>query len=248
MNPFVILGTQRTGTTLLATCLNNHPDVVCLGEVFKKFKPKSRVDVNDSGYLFYREATALRQVAHLLCRGWLIARYLDELYSRKGAAAVGFKLMFNHLRQSGAIRRYLQRQKPKAVNVYRRNVLKTLVSNEVARATGVYHATATVSHTKVILPIETLLPRLQRLEDEKECWVRLLGDSLPLIRVAYEDFVSHRSEESEKLLKFLGLRHHDLQSDLRKVNPDRLEDVIGNYDEVRAALTGTSFAQWLGEP
>jgi len=32
---FVLFGIQRTGTTLLYTLLDNHPSVVCFGEVFQ---------------------------------------------------------------------------------------------------------------------------------------------------------------------------------------------------------------------
>lgn len=250
--PFVILGTNRTGTTLIATSLNSHPEVVCHGEAFKTFLPRAPVDVDDSGYLRYRQESLSRRLGHYVSRRLVVRAYLDRLY-RPGPApeftcrAVGFKLMFNQLRQSREIFAYLQRNSIRAINVYRENSLKTWVSRLTARASGVFHASGSVQGAPVVVPLDDLIQRLERIEAEKNAWVSLVGDRLPLMRVCYESFVADQAGEAESMLRFVGVACLPLHSPLRKVGEDRLQDAIANYDEVAQALRGMPYERFLVE-
>jgi LPS sulfotransferase NodH len=126
-------------------------------------------------------------------------------------------------------------------------VLKTLVSRLSARSSGVFHATIAAARQKVVVPTETLLQRLQALESEKNLWVQHLGNRLPMIRISYEGFVADPESRSAQLLRFLDVAHAPLKSTLVKLNPERLEDVVENYLEVKAIVTGSAFESYLNE-
>ena len=66
------------------------------------------------------------------------------------------------------------------------------------------------------------------------------------IEVFYEDLRQSRDQEIERILQHLGL-HSDipLTSNLLKLNPDKLEDILQNYAEVAVALRGTEFERYL---
>lgn len=248
MRRFVILGTQRTGTTLVSTSLNSHPQVKCLGEAFKAFMPRGEVDVEDSGYRRYWRASLWRHCTHYAQRRRSVRTFLDELYGGTQYAAIGFKLMFNQLKQAPAILDYFEEHAVRAVNVYRENILKTMVSRLSARATGVFHATERKARPKVTIPIAGLIERLARLEEDQIRWRELVGERLPMMRVSYEEFVRDSDARGRQVLEFIGVTPQPLASQLFKLNPDRLRDIVENYDEIAAALAATAFARYLSEP
>ena len=84
---FVLLGIQRTGTTLLDTLLRSHPAVVSRGEVFlaaqHRWPALHRIKAPQRH--FYRHVLArspLDQLRHALpaWRGGLLRRYLEDLH------------------------------------------------------------------------------------------------------------------------------------------------------------------------
>ena len=245
MSRFVVLGTQRTGTTLLVTSLANHPEILCFGESFKAFRPKSNVDTRDSGYLTYRKQHLSKRIGHYFWRRRVIEKFLDELYTAESRAAVGFKLMFNQVRNNDSIVAYLVANGVKAINVYRSNVLKTLVSRLSAQSSGVFHATQVATRQKVVVPTGSLLQRLQKLELEKDCWVRHLGNRLPMMRISYEGFVADPDLCGAQVLQFLGVTKIPLKSPLAKLNPDNLQDIVENLAEVKSVIAGSPFEAYL---
>src|SRR5215212_5764909 len=93
---FVIVGTQRTGTTLIRTSLDSHSDLICSGEVFKGGRrPYKELD----GYWAYCRATPFNRVRHYVARKRNVREFLSRLLSREGAEAIGFKLMHSHARR-----------------------------------------------------------------------------------------------------------------------------------------------------
>jgi hypothetical protein len=86
---------------------------------------------------------------------------------------------------------------------------------------------------------------LDHIKEEITQWERL-AENNPYEVVSYEAFVANREDELNKALGFLGLDYNTtMGSELRKINPDNLRDVIDNYDEVVSTLTGTRYEQYL---
>lgn len=248
---FVILGTQRTGTTLVRTSLNSHPDILCCGEVFLLGKrPYSKAD----GFWSYSRLNIRNRVRALLSPKKAAADYLDQLYSRPGYAAIGFKLMLGHCLKRPHIWPLLLDKNTKFILVRRRNSLKTLVSRRSASESGVYHISRTLSVGSAVddwqargvkLDPTTIIEELDAISRELDAWrTRLTGD-IPQIEVVYEDYTRDVGGENERILDFLGVRQLPLTSDLKKVNPDDLGQSIMNYDEVALALKDTRYQEYL---
>jgi hypothetical protein len=47
------------------------------------------------------------------------------------------------------------------------------------------------------------------------------------------------------ICRFLGVPEHPMQSKLVKVNPERLQDFVENYDELARAVANSEFAAML---
>lgn len=242
--PFMVLGSQRTGSTLIRTSLDHHPRLKCSGEVF--LFPG---DGEDS-YPRYLSASTARTILHYLWRSRPVFSFLDLLYSRPGYDAVGFKFMYSQARWAPyrvpMVLDYARRHKVRIIHVTRANVLKTYISRVTSKATGIYHSEAgKVEREPVKLPVESLIRDLEKIQKEDERWEqRLLRYTC--IKVVYEDFVNSTAAESRRLLSFLGIDEETvLFSPHQKVNPDSLEQVVSNYEQVYALLNSSAFAWCL---
>jgi uncharacterized protein YqeY len=64
--------------------------------------------------------------------------------------------------------------------------------------------------------------------------------------LSYEDLVRDKDEELKKIQSFLNVNQADnLTSDLVKINPDSLAEVIENFGEISDVLSGTPYEKFL---
>jgi LPS sulfotransferase NodH len=247
---FIIAGTQRTGTTLLRTSLSSHPRIACHGEVFKLGKSPYALP---GGYWDYSRQTALRRLGAALRPQHSFRDYLDQLYGRRDRSAVGFKIMLNQCASRPFLWPLICEYRVKAILVTRRNVLKTLVSRRTAATTGVYHvspslpvktAVADWTAQPVRLDPESLLEDLEKISNETIEWKRRL-QNCEFMELIYEEYVKDQPNWNSRVLDFLGAPRHELSSDLRKVNPDELDSLVSNFDEIAGIVRKSRWSSCL---
>lgn len=248
MSKFAIVTTQRTGTTFFLTCLDSHPQIQCAGTIFpqvNKFK-FFRFDRKGSVYHRYRNNSLRRQLMHWFQRRQSVYNCLNDQYHQSnGVSALGFKVSYNHMESYPAIVTWLREHEIKIIHFVRHNLLKRYVSQATMRARGLAHSTKTVQPVKVRLQIGKLEKELARRVRIVEKYRRTFIDG-PYLEVSYESFVANREAETRRILQFLDIdRFMPLASDLKKLNPDSLEDIIENYEEVALVLKGTSYEKYL---
>jgi LPS sulfotransferase NodH len=248
---FVLLSTQRSGSTWVVDMLNSHPRVVAYTELFihgasTRTKWAGEKDV-DFWQVVLKQAGPPRS---RLKRTRLLWRYLGQVYrDRPGVDAVGFKLMYSQLRVSKPLVPALVLRRVRIVHLIRRNALDVVLSKEAGAARGSLHAPAgeEVRTVTVHLPTANLLERLAAHEQDVErAQARFRRLRLPSLEVAYEDLVRDEQRGFAEIFDFLGVGETDaLSSSLQKLNPTSHAQVIENYDEVRELLTGTRFEPQL---
>lgn len=243
MTKFIIVSTQRTGSTFFRTSLDSHPDICCAGESFLAHYKEP------NGYTAYLKGSLKRRAINLLARKSEVYSYLDELYSQLGYEAIGFKFMYAQAsrvpRRYPMVMRYVRDHGVCVIHLVRSNSLRVLVSRYRLRASGVSRSRTAVSADSVIIPTKSLCRDLEILELEKQRWNRVL-EEFPCLDVTYEQFVSQREQEVRRILKFLGADADvSLSSPLKKIGSDSLQDALGNYDEVERMLRGSRFERFL---
>ena len=69
----------------------------------------------------------------------------------------------------------------------------------------------------------------------------------PYLEITYERFFSDNFEEAERIFAFLGIERAKVESPkfLKKLNPDSLEDLIENYDEIAMILKEMPYQEFL---
>lgn len=235
----------RCGSTVLAEMLKQNPQIHWdseiyepQGELFHKYG--LRADASGPiGFLRRRIASADRP--HYGCEVKPYQARLVELPMGKLIESFG-ALGFTHF-----------------VLLERRNSLRKIVSSLIAIATQRWHVPAgtLVPLTRFRLDVNSvrteytdkpLLDFLRSYRDDmRDIEARLAGR--PVLKLTYEDDIEADPEVAyRKVCDFLGFNPVPTAVRLGRTTPFALHDVLENYDEVAAALSGTEFEWMLEQP
>jgi LPS sulfotransferase NodH len=250
MTRFVVLSTQRSGSTWVVDMLNSHPGVVTYSELFMH-GGEGAPNWGAEKDIPYWQTFTREEGGGRLARSFKLWRYLGRVYEeRPGIEAIGFKLMYSQLtRVARPLMPALWLRRARIIHLLRRNALDVVLSKEAGEARrGVLHAHSgeRVEAVRIRLRTDDLLDRMVAHDRQIEgARVRFKHVGVPYREVVYEDLVANEKEGFDSLFRFLGVEPQPVASSLRKVNPTSHEELIENYDEVRDALAGTEFAPLL---
>jgi LPS sulfotransferase NodH len=250
MTNFVVLSTQRSGSTWLVDMLNSHPRVLAQSELFMHGGEGHPKWGGDRDLLYWQTFIADKGGGRLARPYWLW-HYLGRAFAaRPGIDAVGFKLMYSQLtRISKPLMPALWLKRARIIHLIRRNALDVVLSKEAGAARdGVLHARdgQTVESVRLRLSPEDLLARMTAHERAVAgARVRFKRVGVPYQEVLYEDLVENEQAGFDALFRFLEVAPQRVSSSLQKVNPTAHKELIENYGEVRDALEGTPFAGQL---
>jgi len=201
----------------------------------------------------------------------IIERFLDKLYQDPSFSApwediadefyfkyhprtkldqekvVGFQLMYDQLIDYGFLQDWMINQNIAIIHLTRQNALKMLLSRLMAEKTGDYQTVSNKSaHRKIILDQQKVLKQLDAIVNEQEKMRRRFPDN-PYLEISYEQFFYNYGEESKKIFSFLKLENDktEFPEFLKKINPEFLEDLIENYEEIVKTLKGTPYQKFL---
>jgi LPS sulfotransferase NodH len=223
--PFIVLAHARTGSNMLLSMLRSHPSVLVRGEVFARVKPEA---IHPT-------------VVHTL---------QGRVPRRIGAA--GCKVFYYHPLgdRSGDLWRELDAISDlHVVHLRRRNVLRTIVSREIADQRDDWLQTrpqeaVPAARKRVVMTVEQVRNGVDRIEGlEREAVQRFANG--PLLEVGYEDLVSSPTQEFRRITDFLCVAPADPAGKTLRQNPEPLSALLVNYDELKAAFRGTNVEVWL---
>jgi LPS sulfotransferase NodH len=244
---FVVLSTQRSGSTWVVDMLESHPRVVAYSELFMhggEGKPKWGGEKDLPYWQTYSRGKSR------VTKPYLLWKYLGEAFrERPGIDAVGFKLMYSQLsRISRPLMPALWLKRVRIIHLIRRNALDVVLSKEAGAARGGrLHARDgnDVEQVRLNLDTDSLLRRMTLHERGiAGARVRFKKVGLPYTEVVYEDLAADENGFAD-LFEFLGVQPAPVESSLKKLNPTSHEELIENYSEVRDALQGTEYAAQL---
>jgi LPS sulfotransferase NodH len=246
--PFVVLATQRSGSTWVVDMLDSHPQVTAYGELMLSPEKDMMLPRDVEYFNQFLARTSARP--RFLVSHYLTLRFLDQVFSSSRADAVGFKLMYDNFFRNPELLGYLVRKRIRIIHVVRENLLDIAISRRAAKSKGVYHVWGDrqVEQVKVELDTAHLVGLLRSLDLQQRLarrWLPKLG--LSVCEASYER-LAHDRHRYATLLEFLQVddsRPEALTSNLNKVVRESHADVIVNYLDVRRVLTGTRFEPLL---
>ena len=243
---FVVLTQARTGSNMLVSMLDSHPGVKCFGEVFN---PDSSF-----GYENWLQKSSLRRVANKYIRDYNVEKYLDSLLAVRpedNTQAVGFKVIYpGQFDRWSNLRYYWRTYDYKIISLTRKNLVRKYVSSNIAYFDGVWSAQEhRVKRTSITVDVSDLLRSIERMET-----IYRLIDTLTVefrgIQINYEELSSNRDSVMREIFHFLEVQEFEvgaLKAKTVKQNPQRLNQLIENYDEVCSALRNTRYEWCLEE-
>jgi LPS sulfotransferase NodH len=256
---FILLATQRTGSSWVQEMLNSHPDVAVYNELFLQGAQGYPLwEPNDIEFAntFLQEKARTPMV--LTRRYWTI-KFLDRIFDQPSVQAAGFKLMYRQALSSPEVLPYVAVKRIAVIHLVRRNLLDVVISSKLAEASGIYHVAAdgrpplsegsqALTELKIRLEPAEVISRLTRLAREVRivsAWLKMTRT--PTCEVVYEELVADL-EGFGRILNFLGLEHEatsGLRSALQKRNVAPRSEVIENLEEIESRLSGTPFESFL---
>lgn len=227
---FVIVAAPRTGSNLLCTLLNSHPDVLCHHEIFNPRGIRYSLDWRQKGLHLgdIRERNARPQ------------EFLQRvLKMRQGHASVGFKWTLGQ--DEEILEDVLQDINTTKILLLRNNRIKTFVSQRIAELLDqweVYDADLlSAKRPMVHIDLEELRQHIKINNAFSERIEKYLVETEQRwAKVFYEDL--QKEKFHSYILRFLGLRISRLKSPSIKQNPTDLRKLVSNYTLLLDELEG----------
>ena len=219
---FAIVGNARTGSNFLLDGLKSSPAVRMYHEIFASH---NRTIGQDFDQIF---STVFQ-------------------YESRSTQIVGFKVFYNHLTDE-EWDKLVACKDLQVIHLIRRNRLRTVISLEIAFKTGQWTKAGKAGSSKekrITLDPVKLIGRLEQIE-EGEAATRSRFCDRQVLEIVYEDLVRSPNEVFASVGAYLGVDGIDPEKiRLRRQNPEQLQQLIVNYDEIESALNDTRYAEYL---
>lgn len=223
---FIILSRSRTGSNMLVSCFNSHPNVYCEGEIFSK--ADARV---------WRETLASvfdTQPRHVKAAGFKIF-----YYHAKGEAG---RPLWDELRGMKELR---------VIHLRRRNILRTIISRKLAgqndewlrRSDGCQGRGA---GQKLALDPAELAEGFRQTREWEQRGAEMFSGH-PMLDLCYEDFVVSPEAAFKPVTALLGVEYRTPVAETRKQNTAPLSALVVNYTELKSCFAGTEWAVFFDE-
>ena len=238
----VMLHTGRSGSSVLGDMLGRHPAIHWDGELFNyqlqlwRRRPKFRLP-------------------EAIC---LIERRMN-LFDKP---CYGFEILKTHL-QAGQMTNseFITALESLGIEQFilltRKNILRKIISNLVARQRGRWRVEAgeVLPITRIHVDVDKLRmasvkPLLDHISDMQKEYadLRSVLSSRRHLQLVYEDDVQRDPRRAyRKICEFLEVDYAELPVRHGRTTPQPLRQVIRNYDEVARLLSATEFGWMLGE-
>lgn len=238
MTPFAILGLQRSGTTFFRRALDDHPDIVCHGEIFRP----GRVST-------FPPPVGKDMMADKATRDADPVAYLDRLLSFYETGFVGFKLLLAH---SPPVLREICRRRYHLIALKRENALAKYSSLAIfmsMKGTGDRFkrpANEGPSAVKATF-VEADFDRYRT--DEAARWAALSPllerTRPPCLNLDYADIAW--GDGIGRALDFLGAARRPLDAGIVKQNSSDIISRFDNPEVVRDYLARHGLTRWSWE-
>lgn len=214
---YVILFQGRAGSTFLTEHMRSHPEIRALYEEF--------CDVpNDWD-------------AQL---DWMTNFYYSKPQNDR-VKVVGFKTKYTDIADLDLFANFVQDNGIKVIHLFRRNLVKLIVSviraDELRRRHGnsnLYHPEKKIG--RIHVDPREFKKHKKRIRIYRELKDYVDGLNVDVCRVNYEQLLHNLPGTLNRIWRFLGVSRHETEAEVMKNTPDRLEDAVANLDELRASF------------
>jgi hypothetical protein len=248
---YILLSRQRSGSTLLRSFINSHPDMIAFGELFY---PDSSPEFMAGYYHYWLQRIASDRSSIILEREplALLEKYLESLsgiIEFKQSIVVDVK--YSQAENIPNFFRFINERGCPVIHLVRGNVLATYISDLVLNqriATGQsIHGVNKLPSIKVTIDTGGLIKELDQRAYEHQYYLQRT-ESSKVLEVIYEDCTRSageqtvfREDQARRLCEFMSCDYVEMKSSLRKQGDKMLEDMVTNWSEVKEVLSNTKY-------
>jgi len=226
---FIVLSRGRSGSNLLKSYLNSHPNIKCRGELFRRLDGRNYREIFDSAFQ--------KQLPRIKALGFKLFYYHPEDDMDMGIWNI----------QEGLWMDLVNTQDLYVIHLKRRNLLRIILSAKIAHTNGVWLST---KKTNKVQPIVVDPKELLEKIEETNKW-HIIGDKVfnrqKVLNLYYENLTNQTEIEFKRITTFLNLPYHHPNTHLKKQNKGTLRDTIVNYDELKDVFNSTKWGYLLEE-
>lgn len=218
-----MLSSGRSGSTLLRQYLNCHPQICLYGELLEEENCRT-ISADSSELMTYISAslTSLRG----LFRFWPFLSY------------TGFKVFNEQLERTGIdISQLVKRlNNARVIVLYRRDLLETYVSLEIAFKNGCWYTEIGPNDVRVNIDWDRFI---QFADTERQRWqsgLKRVRGHKDVLFVTFEELTDNRDETMDRIFQFLNLSSCPVVAASIRQNPQRLQDKIENFGYIQQRM------------
>lgn len=242
MNNFIIVGTQRTGSSPLGAAIGLHPHVACGWEWTQRISPLRKISVARKGLAGDFSCLDTENKEHLgrICNPDIRLLGFRRLF--RSSAYWIFNPKFSPAlwcdRFNGHIAWLMKNPSIRIVHIVRKDNIAWLRSKVAAKVTGSYVGATYPEQMRFTVNVTEAIKRLQSKRWVDKCLSRL-KDTNPYLLVMYEDFAADNFKVAGDVLNFLGCDIELVLQDglqLQRQSIEEVDENIENYGELVDAL------------
>lgn len=223
---FFILTRPRTGSNLLLDYLNSNKGIFSRSEMFRNLCGKD-----------YR-------------------RILTKIFRRYPhyIKAVGFKIFYDHPFDSPQTSFWgdlAENKEIKVIHLVRENILRSFVSQKIAEKTNIWFK-KNVSKISLLgtndKSIKLTTKELQKEIEQTNKWQHEGEERFKehrILRISYEELIQNPDKTFLRVCNFLEVPFQKPNTSFKKQNPERLEELVENYQEIKDYFMNSEFASFF---
>tara|TARA_B110000238_G_scaffold201159_1_gene255376 strand:+ start:13144 stop:13908 length:765 start_codon:yes stop_codon:yes gene_type:complete len=217
---FIILSRSRSGSNLLVSYLDSHPNIHIRGEIFH----------------------TIGNASYLKKLSWFFKTMPDKF------KASGFKIFYYHPLDKdvpGLWDKLVSDKNIKIIHLYRENLIKTVISRQIALKTNVWSSekSSNKSSKKFEINPKVIEKEIHDTLFMKDKFNKVFSEHQKL-EISYEDFIKLTTESLIKIQLFLDVPEKILKTHLKKQQTKSFNDIINNYDEIGDYFIGSNWEKY----
>lgn len=249
MNKFVIMTIPRTGSTMLCSALDHHPEINCGMEIFNPYVSPTQSCFQWRKEVFQRlygmdqkdmkiETPCLRYKIDEKRHNLL--PFLSEVF----VAYNGFKLIYGHLDNDSYVLKEIAKRQDLCVVYLERDWLESCLSFKLAKNSGVWHRKSNsivIKDEPFVFPFDEVKWYFDHICSADK-GVRQMFSDKQNITISYRDLVSKWSKVTKEIQEMIGVSVMELPILFSKRTKIAPREAIINYDELKSRFAGTEYA------
>lgn len=266
MKKFAILCGMRVGSWHLVSKLDNHPMIRCYGEFanrdngidFGSGSFRWIISLFTNNYLSNKSIDpdymeSFQKIFSLeypfeastsnLDKKTFISHFHKDISQ---VCAVGYKQMLPYVspRNYHLFHLLLAHKDIFVFVLKRRNLLRQEISRIISKKTRVYSTTKDVRQEKISVRFKSLHRSVNKQRRLYEATEKLLEDH-EVMEIYYEDLLEKEHQTMAHIFGSLQVEPMKTASVTKKINPSPLNDILANYDEVKAYFESKGLGKYF---